>query len=130
MRGPEPRRPKLPFLVFLAVLGLWTWKLLEPNPVPEVVKAGLSADVRFLLAKSLHAVAYAFLTVLAAFLPVRRPYFWMAVAALAVHGVGTELGQRYVPNRTGSARDVLIDWAGIGLGLAALWAWRAGRHRG
>ena len=74
-----------------------------------------------MLAKSLHAGVYAFLTVLAALLPVRRRYFWAAVVVLLLHGIGTEIGQTYVPSRHGCVRDVLIDWTGIGLGLLFLW---------
>lgn len=113
-----------PFAAFALFLGLWTWKLLEPNPVPEAISDELSAGARFLFAKLLHVGAYGFLTLLAATLPVRRPYFWVAVATLAVHAVGTEIGQTYVPNRNGSARDVLFDWAGVGMGLLALAAVR------
>ncbi|HEV3385354.1 MAG TPA: VanZ family protein [Gemmata sp.] len=114
-------RTVAPFVIFLTFLGLWTWKLLEPVPVPEAIEQQIPVDLKFWLAKSLHAGAYAFLTVLAAFLPVRRPYFWVALGTLALHGVGTEIGQTYVPNRNGCVRDVIIDWLGIGLGLAGLW---------
>jgi len=112
-----------PFVVFLIFLGLWTWKLLEPAPVPEAIEQRIPVDFKFMLAKSLHAGAYAFLTVLAAFLPVRRPYFWAVVVTLALHGVGTEIGQTYVPSRNGCVRDVIIDWVGIAIGLVALWAY-------
>jgi VanZ family protein len=124
-------RTAIPFVVFLLFLGLWTWKLLEPAPIPEALEKRLSTDWRFVLAKSLHAGAYAFLTILAATLPVRRPFFWVAVAVIALHGVGTEIGQTYVPSRHGCMQDVIIDWVGISLGLLGIWAygyvWRAGR---
>jgi VanZ family protein len=113
-------RNVLPFALFLLVLGLWSWKLLEPSPVPERVAGEIPTDAKFILAKTAHAGAYALLTVLAAWLPIRRSYFWVVVATLAAHGIATEVGQWYVPNRHGSARDVLIDWGGIGLGLLAL----------
>jgi VanZ family protein len=119
----------VPWLLFLVFLVLWTWKLLEPSPVPEAVAEEIPTDLKFVLSKVVHAGAYAFLTVLAAFLPVRRFYFWMAVATLALHGIGTEIGQTYVPNRHGCVRDVLIDWLGIGLGLLAL-AWVGPLRRG
>jgi VanZ family protein len=108
------------FALFLLLLGLWTWKLLEPYPVPETVVKEIPLNIRFLLAKLLHAGAYSILTILAAFLPVRRPYFWMIIATLLLHGIATEIGQTYTPNRHGSVRDVVIDWVGIGLGLLAL----------
>ncbi|HEV3440684.1 MAG TPA: VanZ family protein [Gemmata sp.] len=116
----------VPFAVFLIFLGLWTWKLLEPHPIPETITQYLPLELKFWLAKSLHAGAYAFLTVLAAFLPIRRPYFWMVVAVLLLHGVGTEIGQTYIPSRHGCVRDVVIDWIGIGVGLVCLWkgGWR------
>lgn len=120
-------RTALPFAIFFLLLGLWTWKLLEPNPVPEAVGAEIPTDLKFLLSKCLHLAAYAVLAVLASFLPVRRPYFLAAIAVLAVHAVGTEVGQSYVPNRHGSARDVGINWAGIGAGLLLLRVWGAPR---
>jgi VanZ family protein len=114
-------RTVLPSALFLLLLGVWTWKLLEPSPVPERVAEEIPTDAKFILAKIAHAAAYAVLTVLAAWLPVRKPYFWLVVALLAAHGIATEAAQRFlVPNRHGSVRDVLIDWAGIGLGLLAL----------
>lgn len=113
----------LPFVVFLVFLGMWTWKLLEPAPLPEAIDQQIPTSMRFALAKSLHAGAYAFLTVLAAFLPLRRPHFWFVVAALALHGVGTEIGQTFVPNRHGCVQDVIIDWVGIAAGLLGLWGW-------
>jgi hypothetical protein len=113
-------RTVLPFVVFAVFLGLWTWKLLEPNPVPEKLTEGWSLSRKFVAAKMLHVGAYGFLTLLAAWLPVRRVYFEATVGLLALHAIGTEIGQSYVPNRTGSVLDVFIDWLGIGLALAGL----------
>jgi VanZ family protein len=113
-------RTAFPFVVFFLFLGLWTWKLLHPVPVPEEVARAIPGSMKFAFAKSLHVGAYAFLTVLAAFLPVRRPYFWVAVLTLVAHAVGTEVGQLYVPNRHGSVRDVLLDWLGVAVGLMAV----------
>jgi hypothetical protein len=116
-------RKILPCAVFAVVLGVWTWKLLEPSPVPEQVLRGIPTDWKFWLSKALHVGAYAFLTLLARWLPLRRMYFWWVVGFLAVHAIGTEIGQTYVPNRHGSAMDVAIDWAGIGTGLLVLRWW-------
>lgn len=115
----------LRFAVFLLFLGLWTWKLLEPHPVPEELRDGLErAGLSFLAAKTLHAAGYAFLTILAFTLPVPRRWNHFLVFLLVLHGAATEIGQTFVPNRTGRVRDVLIDWLGIGLGLLAIYAWR------
>src|SRR3954469_23039826 len=114
-------RTYLPFAVFLLFFGLWTWKLLEPSPIPEAIGEEIPADLKFILSKLLHASAYAFLTVLVAWLPVRRQYFWTAVGVLALHGCLTEYLQYAMDvGRHGCVRDVLIDWAGIALGLAFL----------
>ena len=118
---------RLHVLALLVFLGLWTWKLLEPNPVPEAVSARLKGDWRLLAAKSLHVGAYAFMTVLAVSLPVSGYWRWFLVVLLALHGVATEIGQTFVPGRGGSARDVLIDWAGVGLGVLCWFFLSGGR---
>ena len=117
-------RLRLHLFVLLAVLGLWTWTLLEPNPVPEAVSAKLQGEARFAAAKGLHACSYGFLTLLAVTLPVSKYWRWFFVALLALHGVATEIGQTFVPNRTGSVRDVLIDWGGV---LVGVLVWRLTR---
>jgi VanZ family protein len=121
-------RTVLPFVAFAVVLAVWTWELLAENPVPPEVSALIPDGWKFWLAKGLHVVGYAFLTVLAAVLPVPRLYFWLAVALLGLHGIATEIGQTFVNGRHGSVRDVLLDWAGVGLGLAANWLVRWWRH--
>jgi VanZ family protein len=114
-------RTVLPFVVFAVFLGLWTWKLLEPNPVPEAVTAGWSLSRKFIAAKVLHVCGYGFLTLLAAWLPVRRPYFWVAVVGLMLHGCLTEYLQHALEvGRTGKVSDVLIDWLGVALAVAFL----------
>ena len=120
-------RTVLPFVVFAVFLGLWTWKLLEPLPVPESLTEGWSLDLKFVASKALHVSGYGFLTLLAAWLPVRRPYFWAAVGVLALHGCLTEyLQEAMAIGRTGKVSDVFIDWFGIALGLLVLWRWSRG----
>ncbi|MCS6864813.1 MAG: VanZ family protein [Gemmataceae bacterium] len=111
----------LRWLLFLVVLGVWTWKLLEPIPVPAHITRELSDALRWLLAKALHLTAYAVLTLLALGLPQRPWGPRFLVGLLAVHAVATEIGQAFVPGRTCSIFDVLIDWLGIGGGL---WLYR------
>lgn len=114
--------------VFAVLLGLWTWKLVSPVPVPEEIRDGLArAGLSFAAAKTLHVLGYALLAGLAATLPVPRHWRRFLVGLLVVHGVATEVAQTFVPNRNGCVSDVLIDWAGVTLGaLAAHW-W--GRRR-
>ena len=132
MSGPEPSEPRgssprfyLHLLAFVSLLGVWTWLLLEPHPVPSAIARGLSANLYLILAKTLHAGVYAFLTVLGMTLPVPRRWHLVIVMLLVLNGVGTEIGQTYVPNRTGKVTDVLIDWAGITAGVLALRWWRS-----
>lgn len=119
--GRFPLRTVFPFAVFLFFLALWTYELLAENPVPESVSRAIPNEWKFWLAKGLHVAGYAFLTVLAASLPVPRVVFWLVIALLVLHGIATEVGQTFVSGRHGSIRDVLLDWVGVGLGLAALW---------
>ncbi len=110
---------------FLICLGVWTWKLLEPNPVPVTVQDNIPTDLKYIVSKMVHVGSYAFLTILAAMLPLPRVYFRGLIVGLAIHGIATEIGQRFVPNRNGSVWDVLFDWTGIGIGLLVIRLWRS-----
>ena len=110
-------------IVLLVFVGLWTWKLLDPDPVPDGLKPQLVDEWGFIAAKSLHVSAYAFLALLTVTLPISRRWRWIFVGLLALHGIATEIGQTFVPPRSGSPRDVLIDWVGITLGVLV---WRLG----
>lgn len=110
--------------LFAVLLGLWTWKLVSPVPVPEEISAGLArAGLSFAAAKTLHLLGYALLAGLAATLPVPRHWRQFLVGLLVVHGVATEVAQTFVPNRSGRVTDVLIDWAGVALGALVARRW-------
>ncbi|MGL6073187.1 MAG: VanZ family protein [Fimbriiglobus sp.] len=100
-------------VAFLVGLALWTWKLLESNPVPTPIREFLSIWdwLPFILAKSLHAGGYAFLA-FTGWIAVGRRFGQAIVAFLVLHGIGTEIGQTFIPNRFGSVKDVFIDAAG------------------
>ena len=106
---------------FAVALALWTWKLLDPHPVPDDVRAALGVWdwLPFLAAKSLHVAGYSFLAVTGQ-LMVRRDYRPIVAGLLVVHGIVTEIGQTYVPGRDGNVRDVLIDATGIAAGTLFL----------
>lgn len=117
-------------VAFAALLALWTWKLVSPNPAPEAVRVALAdLDLAFAVAKTLHLSGYALLAALAATLPVPRRWRAFLVALLVLHGVATEVAQTFVPNRSGRATDVLIDWAGVALGALAAQLWTRPRER-
>lgn len=107
------------WVLFVPAFALWTWKLLEPKPIPDPIYEFLSLYdwLPFLLAKCLHLSGYAFLTALL-WVAVPRRWRWAAVVVMLLHGVGTEIGQTYVPNRVGNVRDVVIDWCGVAAGMA------------
>jgi VanZ family protein len=110
-------------VVFVPALAVWTWKLLEPNPVPEPVLKILSVwdFLPYLAAKTLHAGGYAVLTALAWVAAPTPRWRWAAVGFMMLHGVGSEWLQHLLPfNRTGKLTDVLIDWAGIAVGVLAV----------
>ncbi len=109
-------------LTFAVGLTLWTWKLLDPHPVPDEVSAALSfwgEWLPFLAAKGLHVTGYAFLAV-AGQLAVTRRYRPLVAALMVAHGAATEVGQTYVPGRHGNRRDVAIDAAGVAAGTLLL----------
>ena len=72
------RRFWLHLSVFLVLLAIWTWKLLEPLPVPETVVRKLNLDLYVIASKCAHAGVYAVLTVLALTLPTSRGWRWSA----------------------------------------------------
>jgi hypothetical protein len=110
------------WVVWLGLVAVWTVGLLTPNP-DRAVRDVLPPQALFPAAKALHVSAYAFLAALAAWLPLRGPLRGLPVAFLALHGAATEFLQQFVPTRTASVRDVLLDLAGIGLGLILSWPW-------
>ena len=107
-------------ILFVVSLGVWTWKLLESNPLPPAVKDLLnwSEWLMFVLAKSLHAGAYAYCTVIGRLGFTDRRVKFGIVVLLILHGIGTEIGQTYIPYRYGSVRDAVIDAAGVLAGWA------------
>jgi hypothetical protein len=117
-------------VVFTVGLTLWTWKLIEPSPVPESMLGQLrSWDelLPFLLAKSLHCCGYAFLTVVGlVWVPTR--WWQVLVGFLMLHSLATEILQYVLPfNRFGRGADVAIDWIGITFGVLTYYSsFRAG----
>ena len=124
---PEsPRLRWLGHLLFWPPLAVWTWLLVEPNPVPEgVLDLFSGADLaKYLAAKTLHLLGNTYLTVvLGIWVPRRRRPLVLAFTLMLFHGMATEIIQTVVPNRSGRALDVLIDWAGVTLGVLVGWRW-------
>ena len=107
---------------FLEPFLRWAW--------PEISAEGIEA-VRWCVRKAAHIVEYAILAWLwwrALRRPVRgdaRPWSWrvagFALLAVALYAATDEWHQSFVPNRTGTVRDVLIDTMGGVVGLGVVW---------
>jgi VanZ family protein len=100
----------------------WTLSLLTPYPV-RVGHDVLPAQAAFPVAKGLHLTVYAGLTVLSAWLFVRRSRRWLLLAVLSLHGFLTEYIQTFVPARTGCWQDVGLDHIGIAAGFLLSIRW-------
>ena len=91
------------------------------------------ATIHFVVRKGGHLTEYAILALLAAraFLTssrelLRRRWFWMSLLVVVVYALGDEFHQSFVPSRTGSIYDSLIDSAG---GLTALVLFARRKHK-
>ncbi len=113
MRRPSARL--LLTVAFWLLLAAWTWLLILPNPIPEVVDA-IPSGWRFIAAKCLHGGTYAVLAIMGWLWPAARRGRLAVAGLLLGHAVATEVIQTYVPNREGCVRDVVIDWVGLGIG--------------
>jgi VanZ family protein len=94
------------------------------------------ALAHFLTRKLAHFLEYAVLALLAAraFIPstrdaLRRRWFWCALLVVAAYALLDEYHQSFVPTRTASVWDSLIDTAGGATALLVLKLWRARRAR-
>ncbi|HYO91161.1 MAG TPA: VanZ family protein [Pyrinomonadaceae bacterium] len=102
---------------------------------PEISEETL-AFVHFIVRKLAHLTEYAILGLLAAraFLTssrqgLRRRWFLFAWLLVIIYALSDELHQRFVPARTGSIYDSLIDIAGGFIALSLLAVWRKVKKR-
>ena len=108
-------RSKLLGVLFIVSLIAWTVALLVPIPSRSSEVLGGEHN-KFLFGKSLHASAYAYLTILAGYLSLSIRERWWVLGLLSFHGFATEFFQLFV-NRSASWKDVGIDHIGIAIGL-------------
>src|SRR5262249_47434423 len=101
--------------VWCLLLGLFTYGLLSAK-VPHMGDDLIPQEMSFWVSKGTHLFGYALLSALVAWLPAGprfRVGLWLL---LVVHGPLTEYLQTFIDGRTGSPRDVVIDWLGVSLG--------------
>jgi VanZ family protein len=103
-------------IIWVLLLAAWTVALLHPHPV-DLDDDDLTPDVKFYVAKAVHVSAYALSAVLTAALPIDRRWRRVLLALLGLHAGATEWLQTFIPPRTGSLRDVLLDLLGLALGV-------------
>lgn len=110
------------WLLWGGYFAAWTTALLLPHPVSDNTYSHLPTDP-FYLAKALHVVGYMGGTILTAWLLISRKGRWLLLGVIFFHGIATEFLQQFVPPRTPSVRDVVLDHLGIVLGVAVTWKW-------
>jgi VanZ family protein len=117
-----PTVPQIRAAVWLLAMAVWTVLLLTPDPAKSVTDS-LSEDESFTLAKMLHVTAYACLTVSGvwAFRPHRALHY--VAWGLVLHGAVTEFLQTFVPTRSGTVRDVILDSIGVVIGVLVVRRW-------
>jgi VanZ family protein len=120
MAGDNSVGDVLRWLLWVVCLVIWTILLLTSAPA-HFAREHVNPYTNLPISKFLHIGAYAFLAALAGTLNLRHR--WILLVVLALHGVMTEVLQTFVPDRSGSLRDVLIDHVGIALGVLISWAW-------
>lgn len=118
---------------YLALLAIWTWLLVKPEPVPESLVGGVAwfdpQLLHFILAKATHLSVYAGFAFLAGLLVRTSRGRLKAWSLLALHGVASEIGQmvgaeHFDTKRHGCIRDMLIDTAGIAVGAFLVGRWK------
>ena len=120
MRGFNVAR----WLIWGIFAAIWTTLLLLPGK--EFNRAGIEewpANLKTLVAKGTHLMAYALFAFLSGRLQVPARIRWMPLFFIMSHATITELLQLRIEGRTGSLEDVGINQAGILLGVLAGWKW-------
>ena len=111
------------WLIWSTFMIMWTVALEMPVPLPEEVRDDpVMVTPKLLVAKTVHVVFYAILTVLSVWAPSPSRYRWLLMFVLMTHAVVTELLQTALQmGRTGSLADVGFDVLGIAIGVALSW---------
>jgi len=108
-----------------ACVLLWTTALLMPIPQGAPLPV-TEFRWKLLFGKGLHMAAYAFLTVMAAWLRAPMRYRILLVFFLMAHATATEVLQdltKEMFGRSGTLSDVALDQTGIAVGVLLAWKW-------
>jgi hypothetical protein len=117
---PSPWR----WTIWGVYLFAWTAALIMPVPGGDGWEIeALRINLKLLLGKGLHVLAYAALAMLTGRLAVRVRYRLLLMYFLMAHTVLTEILQMTVSYRSGTLWDALLDQVGIALGVLLSWPW-------
>jgi VanZ family protein len=117
--------PRWRWGLWLVLTTLWTVLLVFPMPDEVGWPVTITGGLKFYIGKSLHFGMYTGLTILAGWLLSRWRWRLLLLFFLMAHAGVTELAQMYVPGRTGRVEDVVLDHAGVLVGLFLSWRWWA-----
>ena len=110
------------WLLWSVFVIVWTTALVIPVPGDAFVNIeSIRINLKFVLAKSLHVFAYAAMTVLSGRLLIAPRFRWAMMYFLMFHAGLTEIIQERLVYRSGLLMDVMIDSAGVALGVAVSW---------
>lgn len=102
----------LPALIWMGLIFYWSSQ--SSLPIDGQPQSGAYHRVG-------HIVAYAVLAALVRYAVAGHPTpGWLALAITIAYGISDEVHQTFVPYRTGTLRDVLIDSVSAGVTIAAL----------
>jgi VanZ family protein len=108
-----PRRSRLAryrgILPWLAVAG-WMLVIFVLSSLPELGSGG-SGNLRFGISKVAHVILYSILGILVAIAikPGSRRWVWWTFVLCELYAVGDEIHQSFVPGRTPTDLDLVID---------------------
>ena len=113
--------------LWITLITVWTIALEIPVPTTSHLPGGqVIATNRYLVAKALHVIVYAGMTLSAGWLRIPVRYRWLMMFFLMVHAALSELLQLALESwchRGGSLADVGYDQLGIAIGAALGWKW-------
>lgn len=97
---------------YFILIILWTVALLSTIPTRQSQGWDWTPDARFYFSKLVHVCAYLVLTILGLTLFTSKKSQLILLFFLCCHGAVTEYFQQFT-GRTGSVRDVFLDYLGI-----------------
>lgn len=105
-------------IVYFLLAILWGSLIFYLSNQPDL-SSGLPTIYDFILRKVAHVTVFAILAYFVAsiFMKTSRPYLIFVIFASIAYALTDEIHQLSVHGRSGNARDILIDSAGVAIGI-------------